>query len=378
MSSRLSLVILAAGRSSRFGKPVAKQWLRSGDDPLWKVVTERLRGYGDFETCVVTTQPEDAEYMELYAPEGVRIVPGGAERQDSLRLALEAVESEYVLVTDVARACVDETLLRRLMDEMGTADCIVPYLPVVDTTLLGSEAVDRDALKRIQTPQLSRTALLKEALAASGRLFTDESTLIAAHGGKVSYVPGDEGAGKLTHGGDIRSLGCLKPPASHSFTGNGFDVHEFEVGRVMKLCGVTIDVDYGFKAHSDGDVGIHALVDALLGAAGAGDIGELFPDTDDTYKNADSAKLLEACLTRLWRYGFDVVHADVTVIAQAPRLGAYKRAMRDRLAAILKLSPSRINVKATTTEKLGFVGRKEGVAVMATATLKYFDWMQQP
>jgi len=376
VSGTISLVILAAGRSSRFGRPVAKQWLRSGDDPLWQVVTEKLLAYGGFERCIVTTLPEDASYMKHYAPEGVTVVKGGAERQDSLRLALEHVTSEYVLVTDVARACVDEKLLGRLLAERGRADCVVPYLPVVDTTLLGSEPVDRDALKRIQTPQLSRTALLKSAL-KSDRLFTDESTLIAAHGGTVHYVLGDEAAGKLTHGGDIRNLGCIKPPAIHTLTGNGFDVHAFEEGREMKLGGITIEVPYGFKAHSDGDVAIHALVDALLGAAGAGDIGELFPDTDEAFKGADSAQLLDAVMVRLERYGYEVVNADVTIMAQAPRLGDYKEQMRVRLAKLLHIPSSRMNVKATTTEKLGFVGRKEGVAVMATATLKYFDWMQE-
>ena len=143
----------------------------------------------------------------------------------------------------------------------------------------------------------------------------------------------------------------------------------------MVLCGVSIDdVDYGFKAHSDGDVAIHALIDAILGAAGAGDIGELFPDTDDSFKDIDSKILLEACVRRVNRYGFDIVNADITIIAQAPRLGAYKPRMKAKIAEILGIAPFRVNIKATTTEKLGFVGRKEGVAVMATANLKYFDW----
>lgn len=376
MSVDVSLIILAAGSSSRFEKKAAKQWLRSGELPLWLAVTQKLKAEYSFAGCVVTGHPSDLEYMKQFiAPDdGIALVAGGAERQLSLREALASVTSEYVLVTDVARACVDAALMMRLFENVDGADCVVPYLRVPDTVVYGDKGIDRTQVKRIQTPQLSRTALLKQAL-EDETLYTDESTLIKAHGGNVVYIEGQEHAAKITFAADLAALPCIEPPCGDTFVGNGFDVHAFEQGRKMVLCGVKIEaVDYGFKAHSDGDVGIHALIDAILGAAGAGDIGELFPDTDDAFKDIDSKVLLEECVRRVNRYGFDIVNADITIIAQAPRLGAYKSRMKATIAGILGIAPFRVNIKATTTEKLGFVGRKEGVAVMASASLKYFNW----
>lgn len=376
MSIDVSLIILAAGSSSRFEKKAAKQWLRSGELPLWLAVTQKLRAEYPFVRCVVTGHPDDLGYMQQFIDDktGIILVPGGSERQYSLKAAMASVTSEYVLVTDVARACVDAEQMNRLFGAVSQADCVVPYIGVPDTVIYGDERIDRGAVKRIQTPQLSRTALLKQAL-EDVTLYTDESTLIKAHGGRIAYVEGREQAAKLTFAADLAALPCIEPPVKDTFVGNGFDVHAFEAGRKMVLCGVAIDeVDYGFKAHSDGDVGIHALIDAILGAAGAGDIGELFPDTDESFKDIDSKILLEECVRRVNRYGFDIVNADITIAAQAPRLGAYKSRMKAALAGVLGIAPFRVNVKATTTEKLGFVGRKEGVAVMATASLKYFDW----
>lgn len=375
MSVKVSLIILAAGNSSRFEKKAAKQWLRSGDKPLWLDVTERLKAQHAFETCIVTAHPDDVAYMEQFVlgRNDIAIIAGGTERQFSLKAALEPVKSDYVLVTDVARACVDGSLIARLFEASGESDCVVPFVKVPDTVLYGEKVIDRSEVKRIQTPQLSRTVFLKRAL-EDATLYTDESTLIAAHGGKVVYVAGQEHAAKITFAGDMAAMPCIKPPSNYTFVGNGFDVHAFEAGRKMVLCGVPIDVDYGFKAHSDGDVGIHALIDAILGAAGAGDIGELFPDTDDSFKDIDSKLLLKECVGRISRYGFDIVNVDITVMAQAPRLGEYKSRMKAAIAETIGIDAFRVNIKATTTEKLGFVGRKEGVAVMATASLKYFDW----
>ncbi|HFU74128.1 MAG TPA: 2-C-methyl-D-erythritol 2,4-cyclodiphosphate synthase, partial [Helicobacteraceae bacterium] len=189
------------------------------------------------------------------------------------------------------------------------------------------------------------------------------------------FILGSQNADKITHLDDIKKLSCLNGPEKVTLMGNGFDVHAFEPGRKMMLAGVEIpDVDYGFKAHSDGDVAIHALIDALLGAAGLGDIGMLFPDTSHEYKDIDSKILLTRCVTTLHHLGYEIINADVTIAAEAPRLGNYKKTMRETLAPLLHIDIARMNIKATTTEKLGFVGRKEGVAVIASATLNYFDW----
>jgi 2-C-methyl-D-erythritol 4-phosphate cytidylyltransferase/2-C-methyl-D-erythritol 2,4-cyclodiphosphate synthase len=166
----------------------------------------------------------------------------------------------------------------------------------------------------------------------------------------------------------------LSEPTKDIFVGNGYDVHQFEEGGDMWLGGVLIEDERSFKAHSDGDVALHALVDALLGAAGAGDIGELFPDNDPTYKNADSKELLKKVATFLYNVGFEIINCDITIMAQSPKLSTYKNPMRQTIAKILNIMPVHVNIKATTTEKLGFVGREEGVAVNASATLRYYNW----
>ncbi len=370
--SDLTLILLAAGNSSRFSHPVKKQWLRIGHDPLWLFVTNRLNQTNLFKKIIIAAGKDDVTFMPMYTEH--TIIEGGETRQQSLKNALQHVETDHVLVSDIARACVDKTLIRNLLAHKSEADCIVPYLKASDTIVYGDKTIDRDQIKRIQTPQLSNTASLKQALQTQDE-FTDESSAIVANGGTRFFIEGHDDAHKLTFLSDLQKVPCLTPPSNAVLVGTGFDVHAFEDGKPMKLGGVSIDVDYGFKAHSDGDVAIHALIDALLGAAGMGDIGMLFPDSDDQYKDIDSASLLEQCVTKLHQLGFVIVNADVTIAAQAPRLADYKMQMRKTLASILHIPGSRMNIKATTTEKLGFVGRKEGVAVMATANLNYFNWM---
>jgi len=374
--SDLTLILLAAGRSSRFEHPVKKQWLRVGHDPLWYFVAKNLEATGLFAHIIITAHPDEVTFMDTYGEYSV--VSGGESRQDSLSNALSCVNTTHVMVSDIARACIDVPFLQRLVAAKAEADCIVPYLRVSDTVVYGDATIDRDGVKRIQTPQLSRTEVLRRALSgakAAGVEYTDESSAIAATGGTRHFIEGEEAAHKLTFLSDLRKIPCLTPPAAATLTGNGFDVHAFEEGGEMFLGGVKIDVPFSFKAHSDGDVAIHALIDALLGAAGLGDIGMLFPDSDAAYAGIDSKLLLERTVKRLHQFGYVIVNADLTIAAQTPRLSAYKLEMRKVLAGLLHIPASRMNVKATTTEGLGFVGRKEGVAVLASASLTYFDWM---
>jgi 2-C-methyl-D-erythritol 4-phosphate cytidylyltransferase/2-C-methyl-D-erythritol 2,4-cyclodiphosphate synthase len=365
-----TLILLAAGSSRRFDLPVKKQWLYQGEEPLWVRVLRSFEALG-FSRIVVTADPGELEFMRRFT--GHIVVAGGASRQASLANALEAVETPWVLVSDIARCCIDEAMVRRILEHRGEAECIVPALPAVDTVYQEEHPIDRETIRLIQTPQLSRTVTLRRALEADGE-FTDESSAIHALGEKVLLVEGSPRALKLTRREDLKRLECLTPPIDRSFTGFGLDIHAFEAGKEMKLGGVTIDAPMGFKAHSDGDVAIHALIDALLGAAGMGDIGEHFPDTDPRWKGADSLELLDTVLSRIRGCGLEPRHADLTILAQTPRLGGYKEAIRRRLADALGLSPARVNVKATTAEKMGFVGRKEGVAVHAVATLGIYDW----
>ena len=367
----LTLVLLGAGNSTRFNQKFKKQWMRIKEEPLWLFVTKRLQTFINFKKIIVVANEEEIEYMKNFAD--YEFVPGGKERQISLKNALSKVDTKYLLVTDVARACIKKRVVDDLIRNKTKADIIVPYIKVPDTVHYKNGFLDRDELKLIQTPQLSQTKILKNALDTT-EIFTDDSTAILKNGGTVFYVEGDTSATKLTYADDLSKLECLQKPCKDTFTGIGYDVHPFENNKDMFLCGVKIDVPYGFKAHSDGDVAIHAIIDALLGSIGAGDIGELFPDSDNRYKNIDSKILLKKVCDFVSNVGYDIVNIDITVIAQKPKLSNYKTSMRKSISRLLDIPYAKVNIKATTTEKLGFVGREEGVAVEAVVNTKYTDW----
>lgn len=369
----ISLIILSAGASTRFKMKVKKQWIRIDDIPLWVYTTNNLSKTYAFKNVIITGNEDELFYMYKFID--AKIVKGGNTRQSSLMNALQYVTTKYVLVSDAARCCVPSSLVQKLLNEAGNADVIAPYLTVTDTVAYENDTViHRDKIKLIQTPQLSLTQSLKEALSQK-KEFTDESSAIKANGGSVKYILGDIAAEKLTTL-DVKNniLSLLNAPSKSYFHGSGFDVHVFEDKKPMYLGGIKIDADFGFKAHSDGDIAIHALIDALLGAAGGGDIGEWFPDSDKRYKDIDSTKLLENVCCFLAKVGFEIVHCDLTIIAQKPKISPYKQAISNKLASILNISPVHVNVKATTTEYLGFIGREEGIGVLASATLKYYDW----
>lgn len=422
----ITLVLMAAGSSSRFTQgftstesAIKKQWLRVDSRPLWLFLADVLAQTYPFARICITASAQDLAYMRKLC--AYDIIRGGESRQDSLQNALESIHTPWVLVSDVARAGIvrdPHQIITRLIAALehpkstgahsaqSAIDCVVPYLPVADTATYQGAHIDRQALRRIQTPQLSRVSTLKSALAKSLHdQGTDESSIIAAHGGRVAYVLGDSALEKLTFTSDMAQLenllapylttpasqpirpthpihqACAQPPiralpALQSYpippiyVGNGLDVHEFMQGGVMKLGGVEIESELSFKAHSDGDVALHSLTDAILGAMGAGDIGEWFPDSSAEFAGADSAKLL----AQVWGFarsvGFALCNADLTIIAQTPRLSDYKQPMRARIAEILGVPLACVNVKATTTESLGFVGRKEGICVMSSVALR--------
>ena len=371
----LSLVMLGAGTSSRFKMSAKKQWLRTEHTPLWLYATQNIIKNHTFKKVIIVCSKEEIEYMKLFNSD-FTYVAGGTTRQESLKNALLHVDTKNVLVSDVARVCIPQDMLQRIINSNKNCDIVVPYLPVHDTIVYKEETIDRDKIKLIQTPQLSNTKILKKAL-IQVKDFTDDSSAIKANGGKVNYVLGSKLANKVTSIEDIEIILNLKQPSFDMFVGSGYDVHQFEIGKKMILGGVEIKDDRGFKAHSDGDVALHALIDALLGASGAGDIGELFPDSDSKYKNIDSKELLKKVVSFLYNVGFKIVNCDLTIMAESPKLSPYKKEIRITIAKILNISPISVNIKATTTEKLGFIGRKEGVAVNATATLKYYNWKQQ-
>ena len=369
--SDTTLILLGAGNSTRFASNVKKQWLYVGEVPLWLHVAERFEAMGAFEKIIIVSSEEDISLMEHFA--AYLCVTGGESRQASLKNGLAHVTSEYVLVSDIARCCVPEEMITRILKAKREAECIVPVLPVTDTLYLDGKPLDREKARIIQTPQLSVTKTLRQAL-DTDQLFTDDSSAIASLGKTVHFVEGSHDAHKLTTLADLQKLPCLQAPSNRTLTGFGLDIHPFEAGKPMVLCGMPLDVGYGFKAHSDGDVAIHALIDALLGAAGMGDIGELYPDTDAAYAGADSSELLRDTVRKIRTHGFEIGNVDMTILAQAPRLLPYKAAMKKRIASLLGIRPHLVNIKATTAEKLGFVGRKEGVTVHAVANVHYFNW----
>ncbi len=368
----LSLVMLGAGTSSRFEMSAKKQWLRTEHTPLWLYATQNIVKNYAFRDVIIVCSFDEIEYMRLFSSEFTFIV-GGKTRQESLKNALVHVKSKNVLVSDVARSCIPQDMLQRVIEKADSADIVVPYLGVHDTVVYQGKTIDRDDVKLIQTPQLSNTNSLKNAIQYAED-FTDDSSAIKESGGSVVYVLGDNKANKITSIEDIEIISTLKTPSTDIFVGNGYDVHRFELDKKMFLGGVEIEDERGFKAHSDGDVALHALIDALLGASGAGDIGELFPDHDPLYKEADSKELLRDVVSFVYSVGFEIINCDLTIIAESPKLSTYKKLMRETIANILRVEPIHVNIKATTTEKLGFVGREEGVAVSATASLKYYNW----
>ena len=368
----VTLIVLCAGNSTRFEHKTKKQWIRIDNVPLWLNVTKRLASFSSFNKVIVASHENELNYMKNFTDDFI-FVKGGESRQKSILNCLELVDTKYVMISDVARACIPKNVIEELLLQRENANCIVPALNVTDTVIYETNTINRDEVKLIQTPQLSLTKILKQALNTNIE-FTDESSAIKAINGTIKYIQGSNESKKLTLGNELDELPCLKAPSNNFFTGIGFDIHAFEDNKEMFLGGVKLPYEFGFKAHSDGDVLIHSIIDALLGACGAGDIGEFFPDTDDKYKNIDSKILLEHIVTFVYNVGYEIVNIDTTIIAQKPKINPFKDEIKSSMAKLLKIEKQFINIKATTAEKMGFIGRAEGVAVQSIATVKYYNW----
>jgi 2-C-methyl-D-erythritol 4-phosphate cytidylyltransferase/2-C-methyl-D-erythritol 2,4-cyclodiphosphate synthase len=368
----VSLILLAAGNSSRLNLPTKKQWLYIEDRPLWQFVAQSFEKIYDFKEIIVVGNQKELELMSSFA-DYIFVAGSQISRQESLANALKATTAEYVMVSDVARACIDANTILELIDKKEPKSCIVPAIRVSDTTYYDGKPIDREKLLRVQTPQLSHKDSLIEILQNS-QSFSDESSAFYAANKRVIFVDGSSQATKITYKSDLAMLSCLKPPLNLPKVGYGIDTHPFEENKPMVLNGVEIESSFGFKAHSDGDVAIHSLIDALLGASGLGDIGELFPDTDSKYKNANSKELLKEVVALVKGVGYEIVNIDMTIVAQTPKISPYKKRMKEVLSNILNIELNRVNIKATTSEKLGFIGRKEGVTVHTVATINYYNW----
>lgn len=367
-------VIVAAGQGLRAGQPLPKQFALWRGKPVVRHSAETLAAAG--AAPILVAIPEGADEVAgaaLTGVPGVRLITGGATRQQSVRLALEALAGDTparVLIHDAARPLVPVAVIERLLEALEVRPGAIPVLPVVDSLtatdgmLMGMPA-NREALRRVQTPQAFRYA---EILAAhrswSGTAEAgDDAQVARAAGLAVALVEGDEALHKLTFASDFAAAA----PAVR--VGTGYDVHRLAPGEELWLCGVKIEHDRGLAGHSDADVAIHALVDAILGAIGSGDIGSHFPPSDPQWKGASSDRFLVHAVKLAADTGYRIGNVDVTIVCEAPKIGPHRETMRQRLAELLGTGIEAVSVKATTTEKLGFAGRGEGIAAQAAATL---------
>ena len=370
-------LIVAAGRGERAGGDVPKQFRLIGGKPMLRWAVESLIRHPAVQSTriVIAEGQQDSAKQALQGLDIGELITGGAERADSVRAGLEAIEADAVLVHDAARPFCPPPVVDRLLASLEFFEGAAPVLPVGDTLAriadtLG-DPVDRAGLGRVQTPQAFRLGALRSAYDLwNGPSPTDETTVLRAAGMKVAAVTGDPALEKITLPSDFNRAeqwlaGRLTPR-----TGMGFDVHAFSGNGPIMLGGLEVPHDRGLAGHSDADVVLHAITDALLGAAGLGDIGEHFPPSDPQWKGADSSLFLAHAAALVRDKGGLIDHIDCTIIAEAPKVGPYRQAMRSRIAEILGLSVDQVSVKATTTEGLGFTGRREGIAAQAIASIR--------
>ena len=367
-------IIVAAGAGLRAGQPLPKQFARWRGKPVLRHSAEALAAAGITPIVVAIPPGADALAAEALAGiTGIELVTGGETRQQSVRRALEALSARapaQVLIHDAARPHLPAAVIERLLAALNAAPGAIPVLPVVDSLteadgdLMGAPA-RREVLRRVQTPQAFHFA----AILAAHRGWSgppdagDDAQVARAAGLAVALVEGDEALHKLTFASDFAAS---HPPLR---IGTGYDVHRLAEGEELWLCGVRIPHDRGLAGHSDADVAIHALVDAILGALGAGDIGSHFPPSDPQWKGASSDRFLRHAVALAQAGGYRIGNIDLTLICEAPKIGPHRETMRARLAELLGTGIDAVSVKATTTEKLGFTGRSEGIAAQAVATL---------
>ncbi|WP_028970674.1 bifunctional 2-C-methyl-D-erythritol 4-phosphate cytidylyltransferase/2-C-methyl-D-erythritol 2,4-cyclodiphosphate synthase [Sphingomonas sp. URHD0057] len=370
-------LIVAAGRGERLGVGVPKQFLSIAGKPVLRWAVESLIRHRAVRSVrvVIGRGQEDVAASALAGLDVGALIPGGAERADSVRAGLAAIAGDAVLVHDAARPFCPPEVVDRLLAPLEFYEGAAPVLPVGDTLArIGEELgepVDRTGLVRVQTPQAFRLDALRAAYDRwTGDSPIDETTVARAAGMRVATVEGDPALEKITTSADFARAeqwlaGRLTPR-----TGMGFDVHAFAGEGPLMLGGVAVPHDRGLAGHSDADVVLHAIADALLGAGGLGDIGEHFPPSDPQWKGASSDRFLAHAVELLQAKGAILDHMDCTIIAEEPKVGPYRAAMRARIAEIAGLRLDQVSVKATTTEGLGFTGRREGIAAQAVASIR--------
>jgi 2-C-methyl-D-erythritol 4-phosphate cytidylyltransferase/2-C-methyl-D-erythritol 2,4-cyclodiphosphate synthase len=373
----VTALIVAAGKGERLGGGVPKQYRMLGGKPVLRWAVEALAGHPAVNALrVVIGKGQQA--LAAAALDGLNVgsfIEGGAERADSVRAGLDAISGDAVLVHDAARPFCPPWVVDRLLASLEFFEAATPVLPVGDTVARATdrvgEPVDRAGLVRVQTPQAFRLDAVRQAYAAwSGSAPTDETTVMRAAGMDVAAVAGDPALEKLTAPGDFERAEEWLASRLIPRTGMGFDVHAFSGEGPVMLGGISVPHSRGLAGHSDADVVLHAITDALLGAGGFGDIGEHFPPSDPIWKGMSSDRFLTHAVDLLRAKGAIVDHLDCTIIAEEPKVGPHRSAMRARIAEIAGLTLDQVSIKATTTEGLGFTGRREGMAAQAVASIR--------
>ncbi|HEX8446693.1 MAG TPA: bifunctional 2-C-methyl-D-erythritol 4-phosphate cytidylyltransferase/2-C-methyl-D-erythritol 2,4-cyclodiphosphate synthase [Sphingomonas sp.] len=378
-TKRTVALIVAAGSGTRMGSLVPKQYASLGSRTVLAQAVDAFLDHPAIDAVqVVIGSGQEGAYR---AAIGTRPLPapviGGATRQASVAAGLAAVDGDRVLIHDAARPFVPAAVIDRLLAALDGADGAVPVLPVADTlaqdgTVLGA-VVPRAGLVRVQTPQAFDMAAIRAAHVRwdAAMEATDDAQMLRAAGGDVVPVPGDPALDKLTHPHDLAQAQARAQAATMVVrVGSGFDVHAFEPGDHVILGGIAVPHGAKLKGHSDADVVLHTITDALLGAIGAGDIGDHFPPSDPQWRGAASDRFLIHARDLLTARGGMLDHVDVTIICEAPKVGPHRAAIRTNIARLLQLAETRVSVKATTTERLGFTGRGEGIAAQAVATIR--------
>lgn len=371
---RFAALLLAAGSGSRFGAATAKQFLSIAGQPVLRHAARALLAEG---AVLQPVGDPEAIANTLAGLDFLPPVAGGATRQDSVRAGLEALAAhapQIVLVHDGARPLIPAGTIAALLEALRTHSGAIPAVPVADTLKRGTDGtiaatVPRENLFRAQTPQAFHFPLLLALHRAAGPGATDDAAILEAAGHSVALVAGSEDNIKLTYPEDLVRLDRILAATLLPRVGTGYDVHVLAAGRKLILCGIEVPHDQGLTGHSDADVGIHALCDAIYGALAEGDIGRHFPPSDAAYKDADSARFLRHAAARIAARGGRLANADVTLICEQPKITPHAPSMIARLAELLGVEASRISVKATTSERLGFTGRMEGIAAQAVATI---------
>jgi 2-C-methyl-D-erythritol 4-phosphate cytidylyltransferase / 2-C-methyl-D-erythritol 2,4-cyclodiphosphate synthase len=387
MPAKVAAVIVAAGRGYRAGGDLPKQYRALAGEPVIRPTLAAFLGHPQIAAVQPVIHPDDAAIFRAATAGLERLLPpvaGGATRQASVRAGLEALRAaapDLVLIHDAARPFLSSDLISRAIAAATAHGAAVPAIAVTDTVKVVderdtvSETLDRSRVRTVQTPQAFAyeviVALHDRAVAAGRDDFTDDAALAEWAGRAVNVFAGEADNVKLTSNEDFARAEALRMAALGDVrTGSGFDVHAFADGDHIMLAGVRVSHNRGVTGHSDADVALHALVDAILGALAEGDIGVHFPPSDPRWRGASSDRFLAFACERVRARAGMIAHLDVTIVCEAPRIGPHRDAMRARIAAIAGIPIDRVAIKATTSEKMGFTGRAEGLVAMATATVR--------